>query len=75
MLISSHANLKLSRPEDLLTFIVEYGDESVFPDLRIALGKMLSMTVSIASCEHSFSKLKQFFSYLRVSMSQGRLIV
>jgi len=28
--ISSHANLKLSCPEDLLTFVFEYGDGSVF---------------------------------------------
>ena len=37
MLTPSSANLKLSRPEDLLTFIVECGDESVFPNLLIAL--------------------------------------
>jgi len=29
--------------------IVEYGDESVFPNLRIALQMMLTMGVSIAS--------------------------
>ena len=34
-LISSRANLKLSRPKDFLTFIVEYGDKSVFPNLRM----------------------------------------
>ena len=37
MLISSRTNVRLSRPEDLLTFIVEYGDENIFPNLRIAL--------------------------------------
>ena len=37
MLISSRTNVRLSRPEDLFTFIVEYGDESIFPNLRIAL--------------------------------------
>ena len=29
--------------EDLLMFIVEYGDESVFPNLRIALKIMLTI--------------------------------
>ena len=31
MLISSSANLELSRSEDLLTFIVKYDVESLFP--------------------------------------------
>jgi len=50
--------LKLSRRDDLLTLTVEYGVESVFANLRIALQIMLTMAVSIASCERSFSKLK-----------------
>ena len=68
-------NLKLSRPEDLLTFIVEYGDESVFPNIRFALQVMLTMPGSTASCERCFSKLKLILSlsYLRASMSQSRL--
>jgi len=73
MLLSSRGNLKLSRPADLLTFIVEYGDESFFPNLRIDLQIMLPLAVSIASCERSFSKLKLILSYLRASMSQDRL--
>ena len=52
MLISSRTNVRLSRPEDL-TFIVEYGDESVFPNLRIALRILLTVAVSIASCERT----------------------
>ena len=71
--MQSRANLKLSRPEDLLTFLVEYGDESVFPNLRITLQIMLMMAVSIASRERSFSKLKLILSCLRASMSQDRL--
>ena len=73
MLISSRINVRLSRPEDLLTFIVEYGDESVFPNLRITLQILLIVVVSIASCERSFSKLKLILSYLRSSISQKRL--
>ena len=72
MLLSSGANMKISRPEELLKFIVQYGDENVFPDLRIAIQIMLTIAVSIASCERSFSKLKLIRSYLRASMVQGR---
>ena len=73
MLISSRINVRLSRPEDLLTFIVEYGHESVFPNLWVALQILLIVVVSIASCERSFSKLKLILSYLRSSISQKRL--
>ncbi len=73
MLLSSRANMRISRPEELLEFIVQCGDESVFPDLRIAIQIMLTIAVSIASCERSFSKLKLILSYLRASMGQGRL--
>ena len=34
---------------------------------------MLTVSVSVASCERSFSKLKLILSYLRASMSQQRL--
>ena len=73
MLLSSRANMKISRSEKLLEFIVQSGDESVFPDLRIAIQLMLTIAVSITNCERSFSKLKLILSYLRASMSQGRL--
>ena len=73
MLVSSYINVRLSRPEDILTFIVEYGDESVFPNLRIALLMLLIVVVSLASCERLFSKLKPILSYLRSSMNQKRL--
>ena len=72
MLISSRTNVRLSRREDLLTFIGEYGDESVFPNLRIALHILLTVAVSIESCEQSFCKLKLILSYLQSSMSQER---
>ncbi|XP_040262207.1 52 kDa repressor of the inhibitor of the protein kinase-like [Bufo bufo] len=73
MLLLSRANMKISRPKELLEFIVQYGDESVFPNLRIAIQIMLTIAVSIASCERSFSKLKLILSYLRASMGQDRL--
>ncbi|ESN91372.1 hypothetical protein HELRODRAFT_153398, partial [Helobdella robusta] len=45
----------------------------VFPNLRVALQILLTIAVSIASCERSFSKLKIILSYLRASMGQDRL--
>ena len=65
--------VKISRPEGLLNFIVQYGDEGVFPNLRIATQIMLTISISIASCERSFSKLNLILSYLRASMGQDRL--
>src|ERR1700729_1038517 len=73
MLLSSRTNVKIIRPEELLKFIVQYGDESVFPNLRISIQIMLTIAVSIASCERSFSKMKLILDYLRTSMGQGRL--
>ncbi|XP_072129186.1 zinc finger MYM-type protein 1-like [Mobula birostris] len=73
MLLSRRVNVKTSRPEELLEFIVQHGDESVFPNLCIAIQIMLTIAVSIISCERSFSKLKLILSYLRASMGQGRL--
>ena len=49
---------KIETPHQLLEFIVSYGDESVFPNLRIAIQILLTIAVSIAGCERSFSKLK-----------------
>ena len=60
-------------PTTPLDFILSYGDD-VFPNLRIALQILLTIAVSIASCERSFSKLKLILSYLRASMGQQRLV-
>ena len=60
-------------PLDLLSFILSYGDD-VCPNLRIVLQILLTIAVSIASCERSFSKLKLILSYLRASMGQQRLV-
>lgn len=72
MLLKTRADVKLSTPEDLLRFIVQYRDD-VFPNLRVGLQILLTVATSIASCERSFSKLKLILSYLRSSMGQERL--
>jgi hypothetical protein len=59
-------------PEELVKFIISYGDD-VFPNMKIALQMLLTVSVSTASCERSFSKKKLILTYLRASMSQSRL--
>ncbi|XP_053119697.1 52 kDa repressor of the inhibitor of the protein kinase-like [Hemicordylus capensis] len=73
MLLAARTNMRVATPEQLLEFIVEYGDDSAFPNFRIALQIMLTVAVSVASCERSFSKLKLILSCLRASMGQDRL--
>ena len=53
---------RLTKPEDLLRFIVQYGDESVFPNLRVAIQLLLTVAISSVSCKRSFSKLKLILS-------------
>lgn len=72
MLLNARGDALPSTPLELISFIVSYGDD-VFPNLRIALQILLTIAVSIASCERSFSKLKLILSYFRASVGQDRL--
>ena len=71
MLLNNRGDVSPQTPLELLSFIISYGDD-VFPNLRIALQILLTIAVSIASCERSFSKLKLILSYLCSSMGQDR---
>ena len=71
MLLNNRGDISPKTPIELLSFIISYGDD-VFPNLRISLQILLTIAVSIASCERSFSKLKLILSYLRSSMGQDR---
>ncbi|XP_014786587.1 uncharacterized protein LOC106880929 [Octopus bimaculoides] len=73
MLLAGREHLQISNPEELLQFIVQYEDESVFPNLRVAIQILLTVAVSIAGCKRSFNKLNLIMSPLRASMTQGRL--
>ena len=58
---------------ELLSFLCEKNLEEIYPNLWIALRVAVTLPVTVASAERSFSKLKLIKSYLRSSMSQERL--
>ena len=45
----------------------------MYPNLSIALRLLLTLRVTVASGERSFSKLKLIKTYLRTTMTQERL--
>lgn len=58
---------------DILNFIIEWDFADSLPSLSLSLRLFLTICVSVASCERSFSKLKLIKSYLRSTMGQSRL--
>ncbi len=61
-----------SSPTELLRRLQKYGEDT-FVNLNSAVRILLTISVSVASCERSFSKLKMVKTYLRSTMSQQRL--
>ncbi|XP_016661805.1 uncharacterized protein LOC103310064 [Acyrthosiphon pisum] len=66
-------NFKSATPLELLKFIHKYSLKDVYPNIEIALRIFLTIPVTTATCERSFSKLKIIKNYLRSTMSQDRL--
>ncbi|XP_029154759.1 zinc finger MYM-type protein 1-like [Nylanderia fulva] len=62
-----------NNPFQVLQRIVDADLLSCFPNLTIALRIFLTLPVSVASGERSFSKLKIIKNYLRSTMSQEKL--
>jgi len=57
-----------------LKFILQRNLDSLFPNLVVALRVFLTMPVTVASAERSFSKLKLIKNDLRSTMDQDRLV-
>lgn len=58
---------------DLLQALHQFSLVETCPNVEIALRIFLTLPVTVASCERSFSKLKLIKTYLRSSMGQHRL--
>lgn len=58
---------------DMLSFIAEWDFIESLPTLSQSLTLFMTICVSVASCERSFSKLKIIKNYLRSTMGQSRL--
>jgi hypothetical protein len=55
-------------PIEIMQFLKEHG---CFPNATIAYRVLLTIPVTVASAERSFSKLKLLKTYLRSTMTQG----
>ncbi|KAK7921881.1 hypothetical protein WMY93_008783 [Mugilogobius chulae] len=58
---------------ELLVFLQEKNLREIYPNLWVALRVAVTIPVTVASAERSFSKLKLIKNYLRSTMSQERL--
>lgn len=59
--------------KQLIRYILENNLQEIYPNVYITIRIMLTVPVSTASAERSFSKLKLIKNYLRSTMSQERL--
>ncbi|GBM06123.1 hypothetical protein AVEN_134591-1 [Araneus ventricosus] len=65
--------LDIQNPIEILKFFSCNNRSTAFPNLFIALRILLTIPVTVASGERSFSKLKLIKTYLRSSIQQERL--
>lgn len=63
----------VSSPSEMLNYIYKENILDLYPNMSIALRLLLTLPVTVASSERSFSKLKLIKTYLRSTMSQERL--
>lgn len=57
----------------VLDYLFSHDLHNLFPNITVALRIFLTMPVTVASGERSFSKLRLIKNYLRSTMSQERL--
>ncbi|XP_050547907.1 uncharacterized protein LOC126909513 [Daktulosphaira vitifoliae] len=67
------ASFKTATSFEFLKCIHQNSLQDVYPNLEVALRIFLTMPVTTATCERSFSKLKIIKNYLRSTMVQERL--
>lgn len=60
-------------PLELLNSIMKFGMQSAFVNVCIAIRVFLTLPVTVASAERSFSKLKLIKNYMRSKIGQERL--
>ncbi|XP_039299125.1 uncharacterized protein LOC120354976 [Nilaparvata lugens] len=60
-------------PKEVLNLIKKSNSKDMFTNLWVALRILLTIPVTVASAERSFSKLKLIKTYLRSTMAQERL--
>lgn len=63
----------VTTPKEVLNYITVNKLLDFFPNISIVLRILLTMPVSVATAERSFSKLKIIKNYLRSTMGQTRL--
>ncbi|XP_047104957.1 uncharacterized protein LOC124752643 [Schistocerca piceifrons] len=66
-------DVEKATPLDILKKIQELSLEDIYPNIQIALRIYLTLPVTVASCERSFSKIKLIYNNFRSSMGQERL--
>lgn len=66
-------DLKAATPLALLQLITTYSLRAEYPNVETALRIFLTLPITVATCERSFSKLKLIKNYLRSTMEQERI--
>ena len=66
-------NFEKSSPIDILQLIHKYPLTDAYPNTAIAFRIFLTIPVTVATCERSFSKLKLIKNYMRSTLGQERL--
>ena len=65
--------LTLHRPMSAMEIFEFVREVDCYPNISIAYRILFTVSVTVASAERSFSKLKLLLNYLRSTMSQERL--
>lgn len=70
----AHVSPDNGTPLEVIRFIYDSRLQDVFPNVTTALRIILTVPITVASAERSFSKLKLIKTYLRSTMTQNRLV-